>query len=513
MVIVISVGRLVLQREGIALFDIERIRFVDRLIVHVEVIDGDLHRGKVDVLERDYIVLDCKLILFRTFGRLVVRIDNILIACLCCDIVLVGINRLFLDSGRGARNSNRLGFRDLDLRMILQHIINRIGKFGGDRVVVEIKDVFTLIEGESLGDFVLLRHMAGDRRGFFGDVLVLYEGGVGYRLAVQDLVRGGLIILNVPLVIIHRIADGLLRPVRIDRDVFHYWGLPVVRRRRILGANIPALEVMAFSRGILRLGSLKAVFLRLACRINGRAAVGIEGDGAGRERKVAVQHQAGGHLVAARIGTGVSLVGVPATPGRAVHRRIGHVVCQIAGDVVSKGDLLRADQRTVIVIERQRIRLRIIVEVETGVSGWIMVTPIIIVIGAKRGAPIIVETLVRTILSFTACCRITGFGITGDLIPVVGIAQIVIPHVDLLNAAVGLAIVSRRGVAALIVLKPVFKMLIVIRSIIVPMHINRVRRAAVRANIQRRHDRQTLEFVIIFSGIAPAVLGVVSAAE
>ena len=298
----------------------------------------------------------------------------------------------------------------------------------------------------------------------------------------------------------------------VEGDVLRYRFVPVIRGTGLIRRREPSLErIMRFCR-VFRLGRIEAVLFRLRC--NFTASLRIIGDRTGRELEVAVEHQTCRHLGAAGIGAGVRLIRKPAEPCRAFHGRIRNIVRQVGGDIVSEGDILRADQRSVIVIERQGIRFCIIVEVEAGISRIIgQERPKSGIVFTEVSSPGIRERTVCSVLCLTPGRRVACLGVTCDLIPVVHIAQIVVAHVDRPDTAVCLAVVGRRGVAFRIVLQPVFKVLIIICRIIVTVQIDRIFRAAVRADTQRRHDRQALELAVVLVVVTPTVLGIAASSE
>ena len=457
MVVHEAVRRLVLHGEGVALLDIAGISGMDGVAVHVEVVDRDLRRGIGNILEGDHVVLEGQLQLLRRLGGPVVLAEDVGVRGLGRQVIRINLHRLLQRVRGGAGNGDGLGLMHLDLSA-LQDIVHRIGDLVRDGVIVEDDGVVLFVEGKRYRFGSLVRHVTGNGRGILGDCIALLEIRIGDDLVVQNL--GG----RALLVVVHGIADGVLRPVGVEGDVLRHRLVPVVGGAGLVRRGEPALEGIVRPRRIIRHFRIEAVLVRLC--LNRRAALGIEGNRAGREFKRSVEHQACGHLGAAGIGACVLLIGIPALPGRAIHGGGRNVIGQVAGDVIPKGNILRADQSTVIVVEGQRVVFSIIVEVEASIYCRVcIIRPPSRVILAEKRSPVVCEIAISTILR-PACRRsIPSLGITGDLIPVIHIAEVVIPHVDRLHAAIGLAVVGRRRVAIGIVLQPVLQVLIIAGTI------------------------------------------------
>ena len=167
------------------------------------------------------------------------------------------------------------------------------------------------------------------------------------------------------------------------------------------------------------------------------------------------------------------LIGKPTQPSCTFHWCVWFFTCKISGNVIPKRDILRADQRAIIIVECQRIFFRIIIEVETGVC-------VLITIFAKVSTPGIRKRTIGPVLIPAVCRSITCFGITFYLIPVIYITQIVIPHVNRLDTTIRLAVVCRRRIAFCVVLQPVLKVLVVTSIITVMIYIYCICRAIVR---------------------------------
>ena len=153
-------------------------------------------------------------------------------------------------------------------------------------------------------------------------------------------------------------------------------------------------------------------------------------------------------------------IGVPALPSCALHWSSRHVTRKIRRDIVSKGNILVADQSTIIIVESERIFFSIIIEVEAGVG-------IIIAIITKTCSPVVCKTTIVSILISAMCRRVSCFRITRNFIPVIHITQVVVPHINRLDATICLALVSRRCITVFVILKPIFEVLVIISGITV----------------------------------------------
>ena len=190
------------------------------------------------------------------------------------------------------------------------------------------------------------------------------------------------------------------------------------------------------------------------------------------------------------------LVCKPAKPLGPCHRSLRNIARKIVRDVISKRNILSADQGTVIVIECQRIILSIVIEIEACIG-------ILITILGEISAPSICEILPAICSSSPMLCCIPSFGVSGNLIPVIGIAQEVIAHIDSFDTTIGFTIIGCCSIAFCVILKPIFKVLIVTSSIIVVIYIDGICWACIRAHTQRRHDSQALEFTVVLIIITP----------
>ena len=487
MMIDISVGSLVLHGVGIAFFDIRRIRGFDLDAVHIQIVDRDLGRGIGNVLKDDLVVRQGKLQLLGSLGRLIVESKDFRIFGLGGQIRLVNLNGHFHHVGGGAGHCNSLGRGDLDFRMILQNILHRIGELVGDREIIEGDDVIVVVEGQlqSLGS--LVNDITGNGRCLLGDLVVLVEIRIGDDLVGNDRGRRPL------FVIMDRVADGLLGPVGIDRDVCRYRLIPVVRRTGLVRRREPSLEGIVFLRRVLRSGSLETVLVGLGC--NRAAALGVIGDGAVRERKVAVQHQTGWHLRRATgIGIGLCMLRIrePALPGRALHRGVRDIAGQIAGNVGVKSYILRADLNAVIVVEGQRINCRRIVEVDIKIGVGCAVTKSVILCITP---PINVG------------CRIAILGVAGDLIKVRIIIQIIELAGHALVKTVSLAVTGGRCLG-FIVLQPVVQSLCLSSGEIKRVDIKGLS-VAVQSPLAvtcARHRVDADDFIVVCSRRAPGIV-------
>ena len=501
----VSIRRLVLDGVGVALFYKGDVRIMDAVTVHIKVVDRDLGRGIWNVLEGDYVVIECKLQLLRGLHRLIVLTEDVLIVRLGCQIGGIHLFRKLKCIRRRTRNCDCLGFCDIDIRMISQYIIDRVRDLIGNRIVVEDDRIRFFIEGQSDRLRCFVGNVTCYGRRVFGDLLSFSEGRIGDDLVVHDLGRRAL------LIIVHRIADRILLPVCIKRNILRYRLVPVIRRTGFFRCREPPLEGIVLLRRIGRNISIEAVFTRLRC--NRRTALRIERDRTGRESEITIEHQAGRHdgvvIVGIQCISRMLRVGKPSQPGCSFYRRGRNVAGQITVDVVAKRNILCTNQRAVIVVEGQRVFFCIIVEVEAGICCIIMCCTIpprssSMRITAEIFSPSIVKCTVSAVLCFACCCIIPGFCIAFDLIPVIHITQVIILHVDRLHAAIGLALVSRRCITFCIVLEPVFQMLMVTCRIIMVIDIDRICRTVVRTNVERRHDRQALELAVILVVITPA---------
>ena len=392
MVIHKAIRGFVLHGIGVALLDIRGIGILDHVAVHVEIVDGDLDGGEADVLEGDDVVLQRELQLLRGLRGLIVHAEDIGIVGLGRQIGRIHVHGHFHRVGGGAGNGHRLGLMDHDFRMILQDIVHRIGDLIGDRIVVEGDHIIFIVEGKLDRVGSLVRNIPGDGRRVLGDFLVFPELGVGNRFVRQDLGSRAL------FVIVHHVADGLLRPVGVEGDVLRYRLVPVVGRTGLIRRGEPALEGIVLPCGIRGRGGVEAVLVRL--RLDRRTALGIVGHRAGRELEIAVERQAGRHLGRAGIGIRVLMLRIrePAQPGGPLHGRFRHVAGQIASNISVQRDLLRAELPTVIVIEGQRILRSIVIEVNCQVfvgscSAQSVVMSSTLIIHISGGVPILIGVL------------------------------------------------------------------------------------------------------------------------
>ena len=361
----VSFRRLVLHGVSVALFYKGDVRVMDAVAVHVKVVDRDLGRGEADILEGNDVVFERQLLHDIRFGRLIMLAENIRIIRLGCQICGIHFNCRFFNSRRRTGNGDRLGLRNLDFRMILQNIIDRICQFIRDRVVIEDDDVLIRTCGKRDRIFRFVGNIAGDRRRFLCMRFPDDEIRVGDDLVFHDLRR------RTFLIIMYRVGDGVLLPMRIQRDVFRHRHVPVIRRTGLVRRGEPAEEGVVRLCGIRRRGRIEAVFTRLLCRYR-RAALRIKRQRAGREAEVTVEYQTGRHLGRAGIRIRILMlrIGKPTEPfyaaGRTGFRILGrNIARQIAADICIQRYLLCADQCAVIVVEGQRILQCIIVEIRS----------------------------------------------------------------------------------------------------------------------------------------------------
>ncbi len=333
--------------------------------------------------------------------------------------------------------------------------------------------------------------MVRNGRRLFGDDLIGCERRIRDSLVWKDFVG------RIRLVVVDGVSEGLLRPVGVHRSVRGYRLVEVVRRASFVSSGEPSLEDIAFARRSVWNFGIEAVLVRL--RSDGAATLRLKGYRAVRELEVRVKHQACWHLGAARIGASSCLVGIPALPSRTLNGSGRNVTGEVGRYIVAQRDILRANERAVVVVERQRVFLSIVVEVETGIR-------VLVAVLAKVRLPRISESLPSTVVLIPpVLSSITSLGVALNLVPVIDITQVVIPHVDGLDAAVRLTIVGRRLDSwPSIVLEPVFEVLVVICIVRVVVHIDSVRWTAVGAHAERRHDSQALELAVVLVVVAPA---------
>ena len=136
-VIYISIRSFILNGKSISLFNKGRIRSFDFLTVHIKVIDDNLDGSIGYVFKGNNIVFERKLQFFGRCCWLVMLAQNICIARLCGKIILIYFHSHFHGIGGCSGNSYRLGFRNLDFRMIPQYIVDCIGKLARNSIVVE----------------------------------------------------------------------------------------------------------------------------------------------------------------------------------------------------------------------------------------------------------------------------------------------------------------------------------------------------------------------------------------
>ena len=211
--------------------------------------------------------------------------------------------------------------------MILQNILNRIGNPIRNSIVVEDDGVCIFVKRERLCHRRLIRHMTSNGWRVLGNLLAFGECGIGDDLVRKDLG------CRARLVVVHCIADCVLGPVRIKRDVFRYRQVPVIRRASFISLGKPALEGVVLLRRIGRRFRIEAVLLcfRSYCR----ATLRVIRHCTGRELEVAVEHKACRHLGCARVRKRILVLGIskPTEPGRTLHRRIGNIAFKVVVDI------------------------------------------------------------------------------------------------------------------------------------------------------------------------------------
>ena len=454
----IAVHRGHVEVDGTVQLGIHRFGSLDGIAVHVQVIDG-YRRG------------------------VVIRIVDV-------DDVLAGHDRVFHDLGHGMPILGQLFFsRAMRGHVRLVHgggdglhrdgaAVNRFGDRRGhgnirplDQIVDGIFNVmrlFHIVEDDDIFFFVgrqdeafLVRHLliVRQRHGFLSHRVADAIGAGVHHAVVRDGLGGAV------QVIVNHVGQGLRLPPGVHRGI-HGKRLVEVVQIGVSGLIVPTGEHIALAGnglGVHLVAIRRRHDLVFGGIVGEGASLRIEGEGAGGHGKITVEHQAGRHLVSAGIGAVVLGVGVPALPGGAFDGGVRHVAGQVAGDVGIQLDLLSADQSAVIVIERQGIAVRVVIEVGRH--------------GAIRRAG---GEASRTIRADPAALGVAG------VIRIIRIVQVVVVNGDSLEQTIGLAVMGRR-LRAVIVLKPIVQDLRLGRGI-VPV-INRL--------VARGHDVKTGEFLVV----------------
>ena len=359
MVIHIAVRRLVLHGEGVTLLHKGGVGVLDLVSIHIEVIHRDLGRRIRHILKGDHIARQRKLQFLCTLRRLIVLVYDVGLCRLRLQIHFIHLNRQFLNGGGGAEDRDRLGFRNLDIVVTCQNIVHGVGELFRNHRVVERDHIVRIIECELDRCRRLVENVSRDGLGILCDRLILLKGRIRDNLVLQNLFR------CTRLIVMDGIADGFLRPVRIEGDIIVHWALPVIGAPGLIRLGVPALEGPVVSVRIRRLCCMEAIFLCL--RFNCRSPLGVEGDRPCGELEITVEHQTGRHLGRCpffdNIGALMLRIGIPALPFCTLHGSIRNITGKVTGDVSVQCYLLCADPCSVIIVEGQRILLRIIIEI------------------------------------------------------------------------------------------------------------------------------------------------------
>ena len=245
-------------------------------------------------------------------------VENLWIACLFSKVVCVNLFSKLKSISSRARNRYGLGFGNFNI-CVLYYIVYFVCNHVRNALVVENDFVFTKRERNLLGCFI--GNVASNSWSVLCYLLIWPECRIRHNLVRQNGVR------RILLVIMHGVADGILRPVRVEGDVLGHRLVPVVRRTGLVGRGVPSLEGVVCLRGIIRRRSIEAVLFCL--RFNLRSALGIVSHRTGREREVAVESKTCGHLRSARVGVGILVlrVGKPSKPSRSRHRICRNIIC------------------------------------------------------------------------------------------------------------------------------------------------------------------------------------------
>ena len=424
----IPIGSLVLYRKGIALFDIGHICIMNGDTIHIEIVHCDLYSRIRHILKYNYIAFKSKLKLFRCLGRLIVHaLDVIRSSRLTGKISIVYFYCLLQSIGRRTGNCNSLRGMNFNVRIILQNILNRVSKLIRNDIIVENDNIICIRKrkGQFLGR--LIRHMSGNCRCSLRNHGTFRILRIGYYLVRKYTIGRTL------LIIMNGVSDGLLRPVSIQGNVLRHRLIPVIRRTGLIRGSEPSQEGVVLTGGIIRKFCIETVLIRL--RINRRSSLRIKGHRTGWELERRVENKTCRHLrrvcVLVLVSIGMCLICIPSKPSCSFHRSIRDIAGKITIDIITKCDILGADQTSIIVIEGQRIIFCIVIKVETSIYRSISIFwPPSCMIFTKLCAPLIGEIAIGTISRPTSRCSIPSLRITFDLIPVIYIAKIVITHVD-----------------------------------------------------------------------------------
>ena len=334
--------------------------------------------------------------------------------------------------------------------MLAQHIVNHVIRGILRAVVVEGDDVIIKAQLYALARRVgTVQHDAG---GFLRNGGAHQQAGALHHFILQHAFHGA------GLVVVHGIPNLILTVLGIQVGILRN-GVIEAEPAAARGIGIPVDEGIILLLGNLaRAGGVFIVNHRLGGNGFRLIVLGMEGNGAGGQNPVGIQHHTGGHAVVARIAGLMVRVGIPALKGCALRRRraaVGRAV-EIAGDIRVEAHLIGFHLAAVIIVEGQRIGIGTVVEVGR----------------QQRVGRGVAKGIVSCSPSVGIGGRIAVFGIAGNSVEVGIVIQIVKLHIDGFEQTVGNA-VAGGGALAFVVFQPVVQHLLF--------------RCGVRKGIHREH--------------------------